>query len=341
MENYRLVQHATEAPLVRELARRAEDGASLRALASWLDAEGVPTPKAAKGYRRPTKPARDQRTYTAPPVWQLQSVRVILRNPALAGWMPNKGHPVRGEDGELVTVTDAPILTPGEWHALQAALDARSALNADGRRRPAVGAPPAHELSRLLRCECGGAMTFQRGGRGSRKKGPDAFKCVARSQGASPCPGNYVNANAITVDVAQRVSIRVAALDPGSPEFEAVAARWLREQDPVDDAERRAAVVAVANAEAAVADLEAARYERGEFVGENGIAQWTALYERAAARLAAATAAVPTDERVTDVGGLLDAFALLDGGSAEDRRALYRLAFDTVAVMRDRAPARP
>nr|WP_234038947.1 hypothetical protein [Micromonospora veneta] len=137
-----------------------------------------------------------------------------------------------------------------------------------------------------------------------------------------------------------RVAKRVAALEPGSPAFEAVAARWLREQDPVDDAERRAAIAAVANAEAAVADLEAARYERGEFVGENGIARWTALYERAASRLAAATAAVPEDNQVTDVGGLLDAFELfesLDGGTAEERRALYRLTFDTVTIMRDRA----
>ncbi|MBM0226351.1 recombinase family protein [Micromonospora sp. ATA51] len=340
VQDHRLVRHPDEAPIVRELVRRAMTGDSLRALAKWLDAEGVPTPKAAKGYKRPDKPARNGRTYTGPPTWQLQSVRVILRNPALAGWLPNEGLPVRGEDGELIVVANDPILSPGEWHGLQTALNARSALNADGRRRPAVGAAPAHELSRLLRCECGGAMTFQRGGRGQRKKGADAFKCVRSSQGASPCPGNYVNAPAITAEVSSRVARRVAALEPGSPEFQAVAARWLREQDPVDDAERRAAVAAIANAEAAVADLEAARYERGEFVGVNGIARWTALYERATARLAAATAAAPDADHVVDVGGLLDAFQLLeslDGGTAEDRRALYLLTFDVVTILRDRA----
>lgn len=336
VEGYQLVQHPAEAPIVRELARRAEDGASLRALAAWLDSEDVPTPKTAKSHKRPAK-ARDGRSYDAAPTWQGQSVRVILRNPALAGWMPNDGRPVRGEDGELVVVSDEPILTHGEFYSLQTALDARSKLGPDGRRRPAVGAPPAHELSRLLRCECGGANTFQRGGRGVARKGADSFKCVSNSQGASACPGNYVNAAAITANVSRRVSMRIAALEPGESDFEAVAARWLRAQDPVDDAERRAAVAAEANAEAAVSDLEAARYERQEFPGPNGVARWTALYERATARLAAATAALPEDDGVTDVGGLLDALTMLDGTDPDDRRALYRIVFDRVTVMRDRS----
>jgi site-specific DNA recombinase len=320
----RLVQHVTEAEIVRDIVKRFLAGESLRGLAFHLDGLGVPTPRAAKG-RRVNDGAR----------WGLTSVRSILANPVLAGWWPHRVggviRPARGDDGELVIVTDEPILSPGEWAAVQSKLDSRSVMGPKGRRRPTVGAPLAHPLSGLMRCgRCGGPLVFQskRGGR------HDTFRCARRTQQPAACPGFHVRASVVEDVVASRVVGRVAALEPGSPELEAIAARWLRAQDPADDAERRAAAAAVADLEAAVADLEAARYERGEFPGADGAARWQRLYDRALLRLTAARDALDTFALPMDVGGLLDPALLADAlsGDAASRGALYRLVFDRVTV---------
>ena len=316
VERGKLVKHPTEAPIVRAIADRAAAGESLRGLASWLTAEGVPTARGGDG-------------------WGMTSVRRMLRNPALAGWYPHNGQPVRNEEtGERVSVSTDPILTPGEWTALQAALDARVKTGPTGRLVPAVGGERKHELSGLLWHSCGYALAFN-APRGRQRTG--RFACGRHGANRNGCGGLWVNQRTVEEWADHAVTARLAALVPGSDAFEAVASRWLARQDPADDAERRAAREAVTVAEADVADLEAARYERGEFPGPAGLTRWQKLYNRALARLDAATEVLAAFPDVTDVGGLLDPAILteaLRSGDTASRRDLFTLVLDRVTVGR-------
>jgi len=325
----RLVQRHDEAAIVRDMVDRFLAGASLRSLAAHLDAEGVPTPRALKGHA-----IREGAT------WGMSSVRAILANPALAGHYPTKGPdgrmvPARDDSGDVVSVTDEPILSPGTHAAVLQLLDSRSTLGPTGPRRR--GAAPKHPLSGLLKCECGGAAVYM--GRATSGR-PAAFRCQRHAHSKTSCPGVYVGAEAVEAAVARRVLSYLPALDPEDEQAERIAARWLSRVRPEDSAERTAAVSAVADAEAQVADLEAARYERGEFPGADGAARWQRLYDRALARLEAARvalAAFPDD--ALDVGALLDRDALreaLEAGEDADRRGLYTLVIDRVVILRDK-----
>ncbi|MET8834934.1 recombinase family protein [Micromonospora sp. NPDC004540] len=328
----RLVQHAEEADVIREAVRQVLAGRSLRAIVAGLDDAGVPSPAVGKGYT-----PRDGQTS---PRWRVPSLRRILTSPALAGLYPRRDGAVgRGLDGEAVTVSDEPIITLAERAQVLAAIEQRAPVTPSGSRRTVVGAAPKHALSGLLRCECGGPLVFDNErvqANGERRHA--YFRCQRQAHNGRACQGRpVVRASVAEAWVEHAVLSRLAALDPGSDAFEAVASRWLTRQDPTDDAERRAAREAVTVAEADVADLEAARYERGEFPGPDGAERWQRLYRRSVGRLNAARDVLAAFPDVLDVGGLLDpvifAEALATNDTAE-RRALYRLALDRVTVRR-------
>jgi hypothetical protein len=146
----------------------------------------------------------------------------------------------------------------------------------------------------------------------------------------------FVNAAALEEAVAYRVLRYVPALDPDGPEADVLFSRWLRAAAPEDDAGRRAAERDSADAQAVAADLEAARYERGEFPGHTGAERWRRLYERALFRLQAAEAALRAfPEPTRNVGGLFDREVLreaLESDDEEVRRSVYRLTLARVEV---------
>lgn len=316
----KLVQRPAEATIVRDLVGQLLAGASLRALAGYLHDAGVPTPRALKGHYVPD----DAR-------WGLSSVRAILVSPTLAGLYPHRTPggqivPARDEHGDPVVVSDDPILSPGEFAAVQRALTDRTIVGRGGARRPRGGRPPAHPLSGLLRCECGGALVHDRG----------KFRCARHTANALACPGQFPAADAVEEALAYRVLRYVPALDPDSPEAEAIRLRYLRAQDPADDARRGELAAAVDDARAALEDLEAARYERGEFRDTGGPARYERLRERLAARLEAGEAelaGLPSAAR--NDGALFDREVLretLESDDAEARRALYLVLLDRVEV---------
>ncbi|MGC4792539.1 recombinase family protein [Micromonospora saelicesensis] len=331
VEGGRLVQHAEEAEVVREAVRQLLAGRSLRSVVAALDDAGVPSPAAGKGYA-----ARGD----APPRWRVPSLRRIVTSPALAGLYPRRGGAVgRGTDGEAVIVSDDPIITLAERAQVLAAIEQRAAVTPNGSRRTVVGAAPKHALSGLLRCECGGPLVFDNErvqANGERRHA--YFRCQRQASNGRACQGRPVVRATVAEDwVEHAVVSHVAALEPGSPAFDAVADRWLARQDPTDDAERRAAREAVDVAEAEVADLEAARYERGEFPGTDGAARWQRLYARAVGRLNSARDTLAAFPDTLDVGGLLDPMLFAEALATNDvaeRRALYRLVLDRVTVGR-------
>lgn len=114
----RVTHDASEAAIVREMARMALDGMSLRSIASDLNGRGVLT--SAGGH------------------WTVSYLGRLLRNPRIAG--------LRAHRGEVVgPAVWAPIIGRGEWEQVRAVLD--------GRRQEGRSAPRVHLLSGgLLRC---------------------------------------------------------------------------------------------------------------------------------------------------------------------------------------------
>lgn len=93
----RIVPDETEAPIVRELFRRAAAGQSLRELAAWLNARGVAT--------RCNGP------------WTSGTISRLLRNPIYVGQLvryrrPHDGHyyPEHGPDGRAVVASVEPLV---------------------------------------------------------------------------------------------------------------------------------------------------------------------------------------------------------------------------------------
>jgi DNA invertase Pin-like site-specific DNA recombinase len=108
--NYKLAQDTELASIVARMADIAISGQSNGQVAAWLNTESVPCPKG--GYE-----------------WTPEIVRVMLRNPSLAGRMVAHGKVILDDDGEIVMATAEPILTAERWNELQAALDSRSQVH--------------------------------------------------------------------------------------------------------------------------------------------------------------------------------------------------------------------
>ena len=123
--NYRLAQDDRLVPYATRMADMAIAGQSNGKIAAWLNAEGVASPKG--GY-----------------AWTPEVVRVMLRNPALAGRMVAKGQVVRDADGNVIMATADPILTAEKWEQLQAAMDSRGQHHRERKG--------GHQLLRILYC---------------------------------------------------------------------------------------------------------------------------------------------------------------------------------------------
>lgn len=92
--------------------------------------------------------------------WQPQTVKQVMRNPRLAGWLVHKGKiAVHSRTGRLIRANAPAILTDEEFEALLVATDGRrGTTQASGRRR--------YLLAGVVRCaECGARMAGSKAGR--------------------------------------------------------------------------------------------------------------------------------------------------------------------------------
>jgi hypothetical protein len=103
----------------------------------------------------------------------------VLKNPFYAGLMVSRGEIIGAGKWEG-------YLEPDGWHRLQAERKARTRHRSDP-----VGRPPGALLARLAHCECGAAMSQQRGGQrkdGSRKRTYVCITHMHRRDGCSALP---------------------------------------------------------------------------------------------------------------------------------------------------------
>ncbi|WP_432833686.1 recombinase family protein [Dactylosporangium sp. CA-092794] len=305
------------APTAREIAERAISGEPLVRIARDLNTREIPSPRGG--------------------AWNVGTLSQLVKAPAFAGLLPQtvkrdgkytaKVVPWRNpETGETVEIGRG-IITPAEQLQIVRILKARTAADKSGRPR-GVRAETSHLLTGFLRCSgCKNRMSAS--GR--------SYVCQARRLGRL-C-GVYSQAFIAAVDkaVAEAFIRCLAALKPGDELLDRIAERWIARHNPEVIRERATIQTALNDATARLADLEDARYLRGEFDGPDAVKRWDRLHEQLGARvegLRRNLAEYPLPE--ANIGALIDpevSRATWETATTEDRRDLLALALDAVYVL--------
>jgi DNA invertase Pin-like site-specific DNA recombinase len=272
--------------------------------------------------------------------WNAASIMQLLRSPAFAGLMPET-ESVETDDGErrytgrvfpyrdpetLDTVgIGEGIITVGEREQIIRTLESRTFVHA-GKRRPRREGTAL--LTGLVYCAVPGC------GRRMHRVG-GSYQCMARRAG-NQCIGASALAEAVDQYVTEQFLTKLPALEPDDPLLAAIADRWVHRVDPQTFAKRDALVVEIQDEEARLADLEDARYVRGEFRGAAAVERYNRLTERLRGRIEGLRAdLLELPMPSVDVSPMLDGLALREAwadATNEDRRGRLSLAMDRVEV---------
>ncbi|AUG78833.1 hypothetical protein CFP65_4068 [Kitasatospora sp. MMS16-BH015] len=272
--------------------------------------------------------------------WNAASIMNLLKSPAFAGLMPET-ESVETEDGgrkftgrvfpyrdpetlDTVSIGEG-IITVGERERIIRQLESRTYVHA-GKRRPKPDGTAL--LTGLVFCDVPGC------GRRMHRVG-GSYQCMARRAG-NQCPGASAMADRVDEYVAMRFLYLLPALEPEDPLLVAIADRWVKRSDPETFAKRDAISGEIADQEARLADLEDARYVRGEFDRPGAVERYDRLADRLQSRidgLRADLAALPLP--AVNITPLLDSELLLPAWAAstqEQKRDRLSLAIDGVFV---------
>ena len=287
-ENGRLKPHPTEAPIVRRMKDEFLGGASLRGIARWLNDEGIKPPgvvhaeDARAAGRRAKGPLGDS--------WYATTVRKVLSQPAIAALVSHNRRLLYDEHGEPISAGEG-IATMAERARILAELERRSVGAQKGSvqrvgKRTGAGRPAEHLLVAFVRCaECGASAVRQ------VSKGISAFRC-SRKRGGARCRGAHIAEAYLEVEVVSRLRGKLAALEPGDPLLDEIAERWFAQKVPDQEPDRRILEEGREVAKARIADLYAARYQRGEFSTADELATYEHLMRRLREQRDAAEAAL-------------------------------------------------
>ncbi|WP_166028634.1 recombinase family protein [Streptomyces chilikensis] len=277
--------------------------------------------------------------------WNAATVMHLLRSPAFAGLMPetvknkdtgrytSKVVPYRHPDtGDVVEVGEG-IITVAEREKIIAQLESRTFHHAGKRHPKPIGTALLTSIARCAHDDCGKAMILS----------GNSYRCLGAVQG-NTCPGASAMAARVDDYVTFMFLARLPQLTPGDPLLDAIADRWIHKSDPGLFAKRDAITAELADAQARMADLEDARYVRGEFAGAEAIERYGRLANRLHDRIDGLRhdlAKLPTPE--ADISPLLDGELLRESWEAaevQERRELLRLAIDRVEVTKGSRGAR-
>jgi hypothetical protein len=249
--------------------------------------------------------------------WSWNGVKKLLSQPVLAGLLSHNHKLVYDQQGDLVFAGEG-IITLAERARILAEMERRSTIvrNADKAERigtrTGAGRPAKYLASGFARCgECGNAASvWTQLKRGNAYR---YFRCSPKAHGQD-CRGCNFSADRLHDEVVSRLRAKLTALEPGDPLLEEIAERWFAQRLPDQEADRRILEEARDAAKARIADLYAARYERGEFSTPDEIATYEKLMERLRGQRDAAEAALaklpPRPE--FDVATLVDGELSLD-----------------------------
>jgi site-specific DNA recombinase len=322
VEEGRLKPHPTEAPIVRRMIDEFLGGASLRNIARWLNREGVKPPgvvrrEAAKasGHR-----VRSQEAERAE--WHGSTVRKVLSQPAVAALISHKRQLVYDEHGEPISAGEG-IATLAERARILAEFERRSMVVHHGAvqrigKRTGTGRPAEHLLVGVVRCgECGSGAIRQ-SPRGKSSSSSVYYRCQSLRD-AGTCRGAFISETYAEDEVVSRLRAKLTALQPGDRLLDEIAERWFAQKLPDPGADRRVLEAGRDAAKARIADLYAARYQRGEFTTPEELAIYDRLMQRLREQREAAEAALAELPPLPE----FDVATLLDGElSAETWSAL-------------------
>ncbi|MFF1644935.1 recombinase family protein [Streptomyces sp. NPDC058240] len=324
----KLVHDPEDAVYARLIADEALAGVSLVKIARLLNEYDIPSPRGGQ--------------------WNAASIMQLLRSPALAGLMPET-ETVETDDGEKkytgrvfpyqdpetldpVEIGEG-IITVGERDRIIRQFESRTFVHA-GKRRPKSQGTAL--LTGLVFCGVPGC--------GSRMhRVGNSYQCWSHRSG-NQCIGASALADAVDAYVTERFLTKVPALDLDDPLLIAIADRWVHRVDPETFAKRDAIAVEVQDEEARLADLEDARYVRGEFTGPAAIDRYNRLTERLRGRIDGLRddlGKLPMPSM--DVRPMLDAVQLREAwgdSTVDDRRDRLSLAIDRVEVSKGKRGAR-
>ncbi|MET8339293.1 recombinase family protein [Streptosporangium canum] len=247
-----------EAKIIEEIAPRVLAKEPLIAIARDLTERGVPSP----GHPSRSTGTSNRASRGKSHGWYTPTTRAVLTSPHLLGHIIEDGEVIKGTDG-LPFVGRPPVMDLDTWQAVQDELARRR--NPQERRRAGTAL-----LRGVLVCVvCGNRMySYVSNGR-------FRYRCIGalknrQTAGGTPCIGPSISAKAIEDHVTKR---------------------FLEELGNVEIVEERAYAgedyrAEIRQAEEALDELEADRYERGVFSGANGPARFAKLYEDMEGRLA-------------------------------------------------------
>ncbi|WP_328872645.1 recombinase family protein [Streptomyces sp. NBC_00287] len=272
--------------------------------------------------------------------WNAASIMQLLRSPAFAGLMPET-ETVETGDGErkytgrvfpyrdpetLDTVEIGEgIITVGERDRIIRTLESRTFVHT-GKRRPKPEGTAL--LTGLVYCAVPGC------GRRMHRVG-GSYQCMARRAG-NQCIGASALAEAVDNYVTEQFLNKLPSLEPNDPLVVAIADRWVHRIDPETFAKRDALSAEIQDEEERLADLEDARYVRGEFKGAAAVERYSRLTERLTMRidgLRGELLKLPVPS--VDMSSMLDGLTLREAwieATNEGRRDRLSLAIDRVEV---------
>jgi site-specific DNA recombinase len=334
----KLQPHPVEAPIVRRIVNAfIVEHQSPRAIARELNTEGVKTPSAfrAEELQAQGKPTRGRVDGS----WGFTTIRSILVNPALAGWMEHNGKIVIDESGDPVSFGDG-VITPVERIRILAEFSQRSTLVKRAKTTDRIGGktgagrPARYLLTGYATCA---SCRYKASGWPKWGKAGSCYRCNSKVHGYE-CPARgFVSEAPADAEVKRQLTTRLAAMEPGDPILDAIAERWLQTMLPDQEGERGALEAKLAAVRSRLADLDEARYGRGEFETAEDIARWEQLRARNLAQRAAVQEALEKlgPRPVFDVGVLLDSHLsqeAWEAASLPERRAILAITVDKVLI---------
>ncbi|MFI9307641.1 recombinase family protein [Streptomyces triculaminicus] len=316
----KLVHDPEHAVYARLIADEALAGTSLVKIARLLNEYEIPSPRGGQ--------------------WNAASIMQLLRSPAFAGLMPET-ETVETDDGErkytgrvfphrdpqtLDTVEIGEgIITVGEREQIIRTLESRTFVHA-GKRRPKPEGTAL--LTGLVYCAVPGC------GRRMHRVG-GSYQCMGRRAG-NQCVGASALAEAVDQYVTEQFLTKLPALEPDDPLLVAIADRWVHRVDPETFAKRDVLTAEIQDVEVRLADLEDARYLRGEFSDAAAVERYNRLSERLRGRIDGLRGdlhRLPMPS--VDLSPMLDGVTLREAwahATSEGRRERLSLAIDRVEV---------
>lgn len=263
----RLIRDPETAGHARLIAEMAISGSTLLEIARRLNRSGIPSARGGE--------------------WNSSSVLQLLRSPSFAGLMPQTEYSenpdgTRKYGSRVAPYRDPETLTPVEIGEGAITVDERELILRHIQERASESAGRRYGRKQATALLTG----FTRCGRcGSRmSKAGTSYQCSRRRMGRD-CRGVSVLVKSIDNYVVEAARARMVALEPGDRLLAVMVARRARSEHPEMFGKRDAIEAEMASVRERRADLEAARYLRGEFEGPGAADRYTALVGRLEMRL--------------------------------------------------------